>query len=358
MTRSPSTDYANENGWLCHNALDLGGFGQYCIGMAEDSPSEAKQPRVVALIPCYNTRAYIREAVLGLLNQTRQPDLIIVLNDCSTDGFEEEIRDLVAEHDNLIIHNNPRNLGRSGCRNEGFDCYPADFYILNDADDVSLPTRVEETLKFMHDHPNCGVTGGFVQYIDSKGKVFGVGRQIYSFTEEDSERYRRSMNPVGMFCSTVCIRGEVITRDGLRFDTSLPASEDIEMWNIILEKGWDVIAIPKFLSQYRLHGNSICTSRFVFCKHYHEYVCDRLRRRRSGLEPIDFETFCASFHKQGLRSLLKFKYPIYAEYFYRTGGFHLVEHHYIRGGLMMMAALIMEPSRLRRLIRQRFGKRS
>lgn len=320
------------------------------------SVSESR-PRVVALIPCYNTRRYIRAAVEGLLRQTRPLDLIVVLDDCSTDGFEEEIRDLVEQHGNLIIHHNPRNLGRSGCRNEGFDRFPADFYILNDADDVSLPTRVEKSLAFMEAHPNCGVTGGFVQYIDARGKVVGSGTQIYSFTEEDSARYRNSLDAIGMFCSTVCLRGEVIHRDGMRFDTGLPASEDIEMWNLILERGWDVMAIPEFLSQYRLHGESICTARFIYCKHHHEYVCDRLRRRRLGQPPIDFETFCRSFAKQGPVALLRFKYPIYAEYFYRTGGFHLMEGRYVRGGLMMLASILMQPRRLRRLICQRFGRR-
>lgn len=313
--------------------------------------------RAIALIPCYNSRRYIRQAVMGLLNQTRPLDLIVVLNDCSTDGFEEEISDLVEQHENLIIHNNPRNLGRSGCRNEGFDQFKADFYFLNDADDISLPHRVEKTLEFMEAHPNCGAAGGYVEYIDGKGKVFGKGTQMYCLTEEDSQRYRNSLEPVGLFCSTVCLRGEVIKRDGLRFDTSLPASEDIELWNIILEKGWDVLSLQEFLSQYRLHDDSICTSQFIYCKHHHMYVADRLVRRRTGKEPISFNTFCESKRKAGLWNWLKFEYPIWAEYFYRTGGFALVCRKFFKGGFMLGMSFLMEPRRIRRIIRQRLGKK-
>lgn len=323
-----------------------------------DTAPTTSSSRVVALIPCYNTRRYIREAVLGLLNQTRKLDLIVVLDDCSTDHFEETISDLVEQNDNLVIHHNKKNLGRSGCRNEGFSCYPANYYILNDADDISLPERVEKTLAFMQAHPRCGACGGFVQYINSRSRVFGVGTQMYSFTEADAQRYRESLEPLGLFCSTVCIRGEVIHRDGLRFDTSLPASEDIELWNLILEKGWDVMSMREFLSQYRLHDGSICTSRFVYCKHHHMYVSDRLVRRRTGQAPISFETFCRNIRAKGWWNWFKFEYPIYAEYFYRTGGFKLMEKHYIKGGFMMLLSLIMQPGRLRRLFRQRFGKRS
>lgn len=317
------------------------------------APSE----RVVALIPCYNTRKYIRQAVLSLLNQTRKIDLIVILNDCSTDGFEAEVEDLVAENNNLIIHNNPRNLGRSGCRNEGFDTFPADYYILNDADDVSLPDRVEKSLTFMKAHPRCGAMGGYVDYIDPEGNVFGKGTQMYCFTEEDARRYRESLEPVGLFCSSVCLRGDVINKQGLRFDTTLPASEDIELWNIILENGWDVLVQKEFLSQYRFHGDSICTSRFVYCKHHHMYVTDRLRRRRQNRTPISYDEFCKSQRARGLWQWLCFEYPIYAEYFYRTGGYHMVVHRYLKGALMLAASFIMEPRRVRRIIRQRLGKK-
>ncbi len=293
---------------------------------------------------------------MGLLEQTRPLDLIVVLNDCSTDGFEDEISDLVEKHDHLVIHNNPRNLGRSGCRNEGFEQYPADYYILNDADDVSLPERVEKSIAFMEENPDCGLTGGFVKYIDSKGAEFGQGTHIFTFTKEDSQRYRESLEPIGMFCSTICIRGEVIHRDGLRFDTTLPASEDMELWNLILEKGWDVMAIPEFLSKYRFHGDSICTAQFIYCKHHHEYVIDRLRRRRSGLPPITLEQYLEQIKKQGMIAWLRFKYPIYAEYFYRTGGYMLVEKKYIRGALMFATSLVMQPYRIRKFISQKFGK--
>ena len=313
--------------------------------------------RAIALIPCYNSRKYIREAVLGLLNQTRPLDLIVVLNDCSTDGFQEEIADLVSAHDNLIIHDNPRNLGRSGCRNEGFEQYPADYYFLNDADDVSLPERVEKTLAFMESHPNCGAAGGYVEYIDAKGKTFGKGTQMYCFTKEDAQRYRESLEPVGLFCSTVCLRGAVITRDKLRFDTTLPASEDIELWNLILEKGWDVLSLQDYLSKYRMHGESICTSQFIFCKHHHLYVTDRLIRRRTGLPPISFETYYQQKRAEGTWAWIKFEYPIWAEYFYRTGGFALVCNKFLKGLFMLSLSFLMEPSRIRRLLRQRLGRK-
>lgn len=316
-------------------------------------PSE----RAIALIPCYNSRKFIRQAVLGLLNQTRPLDMIVVLNDGSTDGFQEEIADLVEKHSNLIIHNNPGNLGRSGCRNEGFDQYPADFYFLNDADDVSLPTRVEKTLACMKANPNCGIVAGYVEYIDTNGRIFGKGTQMYCMSAEDSRRYRESLNPVGLFCSTVCLRGDIIQKQGMRFDAELPACEDMELWNLVLEKGWDIICLPEFLSQYRMHGYSIFTSQFIFCKHHHMYVEDRIVRRRTGLPSISYEQFLQSKRSEGTWKWLKFEYPIWAEHFYRTGGYHFVAGNRLKGACMLSLALLMNPGRIRRAIRQKLGKK-
>lgn len=313
--------------------------------------------RAIALIPCYNSRKYIRTAVQSLLNQTRRLDLIVVLDDCSNDGFEQEIQDLMAKHDNLIIHKNPRNLGRSGCRNEGLDNYEADYYFLNDADDVSLPNRVENTINFMEKHPTCGVCGGYVEYIDCNGKIFGKGTQMYCLTEKDSQRYREGLTPLGLFCSSVCLRGDVIKNPKMRFDTELEACEDMDLWNLILENGWDVLCIQEYLSQYRFHDESICTTKYLHVKYLHKYVEDRIARRRSNLPAINYDEYYASLQSKGAMEHLRFKYPIYAEYFYRTGGFHCISKRYIRGGFMLLMAFLMEPWRIRRMIYQRLGKK-
>lgn len=327
---------------------------------SSESPIETQeqQPRVVALIPCYNSRKFIRRTVLGLLNQTRLPDLIVVLDDASTDGFEEEIQDLLDAHERVIIHRNPGNLGLPGCRNEGIEHYPADFYILNDADDVSLPRRVELSLKFMQEHPRCGVMGGFVEYIDAHDKVFGKGTQVDCFTEADAQRYREGVKPMGLFCPTICLRGEVLHgKDHIRFDAGLRAAEDLDCWNRILEAGWDALTMPEFLSQYRFHGDSMCTAKFLFCHNYGKYVGDRIRRRRCNLPPVTYEGFCEIQKHAGCFKRFKNLYSTYEKHFYRTGGYHMVEGRWLRGGIMLLCSMFMNPKRVRRLIYQRLGKR-
>lgn len=316
-----------------------------------------KHEKVVALIPCYNSRTYIRKAVEGLLKQKRKLDLIVVLDDCSTDHFEDELQDLLQNHDNLIIHRNEKNLGRSACRNEGFKKFPADFYILNDADDISLPDRVEKQLQFMHEHPHCGISGCYTQYIDEQGKVFGSGTNYVCYTEDEAKLYRRSLQPVCLGACIMCIRSEVVATGEILFDSTLDCAEDMEFCNIALEKGWDVLCQREYLLQYRFHSHSICTSNQLKCMRYTSYVADRLVRRRTHQAPISYETYIEDLRKEGFIRWFLFNYHIYTSHFYRTGGFRLLKKQYIQGAAMLSLALIMKPRLLPKLLKQRFGKR-
>ena len=50
------------------------------------------QPRLSVIIPAYNTSAYLAEAVESVLMQQRSDLEIIMVNDASTDGTADVIR--------------------------------------------------------------------------------------------------------------------------------------------------------------------------------------------------------------------------------------------------------------------------
>jgi glycosyltransferase involved in cell wall biosynthesis len=56
--------------------------------------------KISTVITLYNLEKYIDDAIQSVLGQTRQPDEIIVVDDCSTDGSA----DIVAKHRHRIIY--------------------------------------------------------------------------------------------------------------------------------------------------------------------------------------------------------------------------------------------------------------
>lgn len=312
------------------------------IIMAELTPTE----RVVALIPCYNARKYIREAVMSLINQTRKPNLIVVLDDRSGDGFEQEIVDLVEERDDVVIHVNPKNLGISACRNEGFKQFPADYYILLDADDTAFPTRVEKSLAYLSQHPNCAAVGSYIKIINEKSKPIKDGTHFYCLTPEYSQLCRAGDDMLGLLPSTVCLRSEVVHRDGYLFKEGLDACEDTELWNRIIEHPWDIICLPEPLIGYRVHASSVCSTQTKKVSRYGGYVQELKRRRRKGEAAISFEEFEQILRQRPwkVRWLAEYKRTCYA--LYRNGGACIMNNRYTKGVFMMGLAILIQPQRL------------
>ena len=69
-------------------------------------------PRIAAVFACYNRRATTLECVRRLQAQTRQPDLVVVGDNASTDGTPEALRAL--NWDRLTVLDTGDNLGNAG----------------------------------------------------------------------------------------------------------------------------------------------------------------------------------------------------------------------------------------------------
>ena len=73
----------------------------------------------VAVIVTYNRKDLLKESIEALCGQTRPSDIMVVDN-ASTDGTEEMVREIMAsmpehsEHGKIIYHNMGENLGGAG----------------------------------------------------------------------------------------------------------------------------------------------------------------------------------------------------------------------------------------------------
>ena len=69
------------------------------------------QPKVIAIVPNYNNREYINDAIDGLLAQREVELTIQVIDNCSNDGSWEILEDYEKRHPNLQIYRMSRNSG-------------------------------------------------------------------------------------------------------------------------------------------------------------------------------------------------------------------------------------------------------
>lgn len=92
-------------------------------------------PNLVSIIiPLYNSKEYIEQCVRSLINQTYQDIEIIIVNDGSTDGFED-LAPYLSNLDKRIKLINKTNEGVSEARNTGLRAAKGEFCTFVDADD-------------------------------------------------------------------------------------------------------------------------------------------------------------------------------------------------------------------------------
>lgn len=92
-------------------------------------------PKVSVIIPVYNTAPYLHEALSSITGQTLQELEIIIVNDGSTDGSGEIIRE-VAETDGRIKVFEQENQGQSVARNVGLEQATGEYIYFMDSDDL------------------------------------------------------------------------------------------------------------------------------------------------------------------------------------------------------------------------------
>ncbi len=101
-------------------------------------------PAVSVILPAFNAEKYLGEALDSILSQTFADFELIAVNDGSTDRTLEILR---GNSDYRIrIVSNDKNLGLAKSLNEGISKARGRYIARQDADDISLPERLNTQL--------------------------------------------------------------------------------------------------------------------------------------------------------------------------------------------------------------------
>lgn len=110
-----------------------------------------KNHLVTVVIPTYNAGIFLRPAVDSILGQTYQELEIIIVDDGSTDASLATISDIRDERIQILRQ---ANQGKAAAVNRALDQMKGEFWIVQDADDLSHPERVERQLATMNARPD------------------------------------------------------------------------------------------------------------------------------------------------------------------------------------------------------------
>ena len=96
---------------------------------------------VSVIMPVYNAEPFVGQALKSILDQTFRDFELIIVDDGSGDRSREIVHSF---HDERIVSiENGRNLGLTASLNVGLEKARGEFIARQDADDLSLPERLE-----------------------------------------------------------------------------------------------------------------------------------------------------------------------------------------------------------------------
>jgi len=140
-------------------------------------------PVVTVIIPTYNRRRWISECLESIKAQTYKNLETLVIDDCSTDGTVEWLRD-TPDYDFVTVHVQPQNGGASVARNTGIKMARGELIVFIDSDDLLAPNHIEKAVAIFNAEENIGLFACDSTIIDTEGEVLHSGRTWHEIQSE------------------------------------------------------------------------------------------------------------------------------------------------------------------------------
>lgn len=191
--------------------------------------------------------AWFRDAVESILNQTAQPDEVVLV----VDGpVPEALNAVICGYEcdgRFKVIRLAQNMGHGEARRVGLEACSYPLIALMDADDLSVPERFEKQLQAFAADPELTIVGGVInEFIDSPDNVVGVRTVCANHADIAHDMKKRCpMNQV-----TVMFSKEFAQNVGGYLDWH--CEEDYYLWLRILLAGGKFANIQENLVNVRV----------------------------------------------------------------------------------------------------------
>jgi len=128
-----------------------------------------ENPEVSVVMSVYNSEEYLREAVSSILEQTFSNFEFIIIDDGSNDDSAKILTGYADKDERVVILKNENNIGLTKSLNLGIARARGRYVARMDADDISLPDRLEKQLMKIKNDPKIKAVGCDVVLIDESG---------------------------------------------------------------------------------------------------------------------------------------------------------------------------------------------
>ena len=200
-----------------------GGQWDAAIPVEKNASGEIANPRISVVMAVYNGAPYLEAAINSILQQTYANFEFIIVNDASTDNTSE----ILKKYDDcrLRVLTNPENLGLTKSLNRGINAARGQYIARMDADDLSLPHRLEKQLEFLENHPEYALVGSSYYQIDETGSIKSLIQVLTDHCELRTGLWQQNWFGHG----TVMMRQAAVVQAG-GYDEKFTYAQDYDLW--------------------------------------------------------------------------------------------------------------------------------
>jgi glycosyltransferase involved in cell wall biosynthesis len=208
-------------------------------------------PLASVVMTVFNGERFLRQAIDSVLSQTFSDFELIIINDGSTDGTASTLESY-EKNDSRVRVYHQENKGLIESLNRGCGLARGKYIARMDADDVSVPDRLERQIGFLEKHEKVGLLGGAFEGIDDQGRRVFLD-QLPLEDEPIRAAFRSFSFPI---CHpAVMMRKQAFDATG-GYRAQFLHGEDYDLFYRIIER-WRVANLPEVVVRKRIHSNQV-----------------------------------------------------------------------------------------------------
>lgn len=214
--------------------------------------------KISVVIPTYNKRRELIDAVQSILKQSYNVTEIIVVDNASTDDTVFYLQKLASKNKKIKIVKNAKNTGVTGGRNTGIKHAKGDYILFFDHDMVADREMVKELVACWEMEKFAGIITPKIYFWDQKDTIWSAGTDVNLLTGQtifyggkDTGQYDK-VKEVAVAPAVLLVRKEVIKKikgfDNIFFATY----EDTDFCFRAKEVGFLTYYTPKAVAYHKI----------------------------------------------------------------------------------------------------------
>lgn len=217
----------------------------------------------------------LRESIESILNQTYKDfEYIIILDYPDNDVHKSVIEEYALKDDRIHFYINEKNMGLTDSLNRGLSLCHGEYIARMDADDISLPDRLERQMKYLEKN-HYDLIGGITEMINENGSLLYSIKSVPTDPKKINKALRYSQC---IAHPTWLGKKEVFEKNaGYRH---MPLCEDYDFTLRAVLNGFVISNLNEPVLKYRMTSNSISRSNLFEQYLYMSYITNEYKNKR------------------------------------------------------------------------------